>query len=241
MNARENRPQFDRFARDYREIHVRNISISGEAPEYFSKYKARVLSRICARRISGARPLSILDFGAGIGNTIEFLLDYFPDSSIMGIDVSGESIDLARERLPASVGLLKFDGKKTPFPEGSFDVVLAACVLHHVNLDEHMELMREIMRVLRPGGLFVVFEHNPMNPITVKTVDACPLDEDAVLLKASYVKNALLRSGYQDPEVEYIVFFPAFLKSFRFFEPWLRWLPVGAQYCVAAGKPAGKP
>ena len=42
----------------------------------------------------------------------------------------------------------------------------------------------ELKRVLRAGGACVIFEHNPLNPLTVQAVNTCPFDENAVLIKA---------------------------------------------------------
>ena len=59
--------EFDRHAGHYRQVHERNIAVSGELPEYFAEYKMRDF----AHRISGAGLAEkgrFLDFGSGIGS-----------------------------------------------------------------------------------------------------------------------------------------------------------------------------
>jgi hypothetical protein len=91
---------------------------------------------------------------------------------------------------------------------------------------------------LAPKGILAFFEHNPANPITRRVVERCPFDADAILLSpaemAGYLRRAKLRLMRRD----YIVFMPRFLASLRPLEPWLAWLPMGAQYAVLAEKHA---
>ena len=60
--------EFDRHAATYAEQHGSSIAISGEEPEYFAQYKIDDLVRVCERE--GLKPARILDFGAGIGNSL---------------------------------------------------------------------------------------------------------------------------------------------------------------------------
>ena len=55
-------------------------------------------------------------------------------------------------------------------------------VLHHVRPSDRADLVGELATRLAPGGRLVVFEHNPLNPVTVNAVQACAFDADAVLL-----------------------------------------------------------
>ena len=98
-------------------------------------------------------------------------------------------------------------------------------------------MFAELARVVRPGGLVFVFEHNPWNPVTRAIVRDCPLDRDAVLLTAPETRGLLSRAGLEVVEQRYYLFFPRSLGFLRRFEPWLAWLPLGGQYYVAARKP----
>jgi hypothetical protein len=82
----------------------------------------------------------------------------------------------------------------------------------------------------------VVFEHNPYNPLTVHAVKTCLFDANAVLIPARTLLENMQRAGFASCIRQYRIFFPGPLRALRGFEPWLAWLPLGAQYYVAACK-----
>jgi hypothetical protein len=79
----------------------------------------------------------------------------------------------------------------------------------------------------------VIFEHNPLNPLTKWAVSQCPFDEGVQLLPSSEVR-ALCSTEFQSVQTDYIVFFPRWLKWLRAFERFLRWCPAGAQHATVA-------
>ncbi len=226
--------EFDKFADEYHSLHEENIRITGENPEYFAEYKIRDLSRI--EHIVGDGVKNILDFGTGVGSSIPFLAKYFPGTSLFGTDVSENSLTLARKRFPNLGEFSLFDGKMLPYSEGQFDLALATCVFHHIPANEHIKLIQEVTRTLRSGGVFMIYEHNPFNPMTLHAVNTCPFDENAVLLKRSQVSSVLQEAGMEIVMREYRVFFPAILKLLRPLEKCLRWFPLCAQYFVVGKK-----
>jgi hypothetical protein len=94
----------------------------------------------------------------------------------------------------------------------------------------------ELHRVLRLGGTLAIYEHNPLNPLTVRAVNHCPIDVNARLIRAGKMKELLLNAGWRDVKVEYKVFFPSALKPLRFLERYLKRIFIGAQYRVTATK-----
>ena len=88
---------------------------------------------------------------------------------------------------------MRADGTALPFTKEIFDLVLAICVFHHIPPSERPYVMREIHRILRPGGIVAVFEHNPLNPLTRYVVKQCEFDIDAELLslrETNYISGA---------------------------------------------------
>ena len=226
--------EFDQFADEYYNLHQENIRITGEKPEYFAEYKISDLSRV--EQIVGGEVNNILDFGTGVGNSIPFLAQYFPGTSLFGTDVSEKSLTLAKERFDGFGEFSLFDGKTLPYQEGQFDLALANCVFHHIPAEEHIQLIQEVSRSLRSGGAFMIYEHNPFNPLTRHAVNTCSFDENAVLLKRVQVTKLFLKAGMEVVMQEYRVFFPSFLKLLRPLEKLLTWLPFGGQYFVVGKK-----
>jgi SAM-dependent methyltransferase len=212
-------------------LHAENIRITGESPDYFARYKAGH-----ARRIAGG-PLAvnrILDFGCGIGNSTGFLQECFADCEVTGTDVSPASLEIAKSRTGPAARFVAVEGDALPFGDRYFGLVFVSCVFHHLDAERHSAALREIRRVLAPGGILAIYEHNPWNPLTVRTVQACEFDELAVLIPATRLKKTVMATGFADARTRFIVFYPAFLGFMRWSEPMLSWLPLGAQYCVSA-------
>jgi len=224
--------EFDKFAHEYAELHRANIAASGEGPEYFAEYKIRDLRDLWAAAGGAAAPQRVLDFGAGIGGSVEYLRRYFPVARLTCVDVSLASLRIAAQRVPDAAEFVAFDGSRLPFADGSFDCAFSACVFHHIEPACHVALLAELHRVLRPGGLVMIYEHNPLNPLTVRAVRTCPFDENAILMRAGTLKQRLVDAGFAAATARYRLFFPRALRLLRPVEHWLNWLPLGAQYYV---------
>jgi ubiquinone/menaquinone biosynthesis C-methylase UbiE len=226
--------EFDKFADEYRTMHAANIRLSGEDPEYFAEYKVADIAAELAR--DGAAARKVLDFGAGVGYSVPFFARHLPAARITCLDVSRKSLEVGAAHHGATAEFEHFDGRRIPFDDGTFDVALASCVFHHIPHGEHVALLAEIRRVLVPGGRLFVFEHNPLNPLTRHAVNTCPFDENAELVLAPTMRRRARDAGFASVDVRYRIFFPHALRGLRPLEPSLTWLPLGAQYYVAARK-----
>jgi SAM-dependent methyltransferase len=225
--------EFDQFADEYRQMHASNIAITGEGPEYFAEYKIRVLASILSgERLTVGR---IIDFGAGIGNSVPYFRHYFPTVNLTCADVSQKSLDLARTRFPGREQQLLIEGSSVEAGDATFDVAFSACVFHHIPEEEHVAWLRELRRIVRPGGRLAVFEHNPLNALTVRAVRTCPFDVNARLIRAGVFAARCRKAGWSSVTIRYHVFFPRALAALRAAEPYLAKLPFGAQYSVIAG------
>lgn len=226
--------EFDKFAEEYRDLHAANIRLSGEDPEYFAEYKVADIAAELARERAVAR--TALDFGAGVGYSVPFFSSHLPATKVTCLDVSRKSLELGAARHGSAAQFRHFDGRRIPYADGTFDVALASCVFHHIPHDEHVALLAEIRRVLVPGGRLFVFEHNPLNPLTRYAVNTCAFDEHAELVLASTMRRRACDAGFATARVRYRIFFPHALRGLRPLERKLTWLPLGAQYYVAARK-----
>jgi ubiquinone/menaquinone biosynthesis C-methylase UbiE len=226
--------EFDKFADEYRSLHAANIRLSGEDPEYFAEYKVADIAAELERDDLVAR--TALDFGAGVGYSVPFFARHLPTARVTCLDVSRKSLELGAARHGAAAEFRHFDGRRIPYPDGTFDVALASCVFHHIPQDEHVALLAEIRRVLTPAGRLFVFEHNPLNPLTRHAVNTCVFDEHAELILAPKMRGRVRDAGFAAADIRYRIFFPHVLRRLRPLEAKLTWLPLGAQYYVAARK-----
>lgn len=226
--------EFDSYADTYYEEHKKNIKITGEDPEYFAEYKIADFAHHFSNMQTSQR--RIADFGSGIGNSIPYFRKHFPGANLSCIDVSARSIQQAQARFPGKEAFLLIDGEKIPMEDASQDVVFSACVFHHIPAEEHERWLKELLRVTRPGGVLAIYEHNPLNPLTVRAFNTCPLDKNAVLIHAGTLRRACLAAGWSNVSIAYRLFFPRSLKYLRPLERKLGWLCIGAQYRLLASR-----
>lgn len=100
-----------------------------------------------------------LDFGTGAGRTAR-LLRALGAKKVVGIDHNQTMIDQAASAHEEGLEFIKV-GKDLPFDEGTFDVALAAHVLVEVSsIEEMRQISREVCRVLKPGGVFIIVANN---------------------------------------------------------------------------------
>lgn len=225
--------EFDLVAEEYRRQLADSLRASGEAPDYFHEYKVAHTAAALGAVKAGA-PLRILDFGTGIGNSVPYLRRYFPAAALTGADVSGRSLELARERFPDAADFRHIEGVPLPLPEGGFDLIFTACVFHHIPWPEHGAVLADLRRLLAPGGHLFVFEHNPWNPLTRHVVATCPFDRNARLIAGPVMRRRVLEAGFAEARTRYRLFFPRRLAGLRRWEPALAGLPLGAQYVIEA-------
>lgn len=102
----------------------------------------------------------VLDIGCGAGNNTIMLLRSYPKTLDCSLnDLSHNMLLRAKERVlqetTGQVEILEGDFRAIDIPESSYDVVLAAAVLHHLRGDEDWErAFSKVYKLLRPGGSF---------------------------------------------------------------------------------------
>lgn len=223
--------EFDRYVDTYKEIINRGAAITGESFEYFIHLRLRLLAQDLTE-IGEPLPGRVLDFGCGIGETERALRERFPEARIDGIDASPESIKAADRLGLPDVTFHLAAGVELPFSAGSFDVIYSNGTFHHIDHGAHPAVLRELVRVLRPGGHLFVFENNPLNPLTLLNMSRNPFDQGARVLFPWYLRRLQREADLRVNALRYYVFFPKHLKALRWSERHLSALPLGAQYYV---------
>lgn len=222
---------FDAYRDSYRAEVERSISFVRQDLAFFTEAKARQLLDVVARRVGPPASLTALDVGCGLGLTDAYLVSRF--RQLHGVDVAPNVVAAAARANPA-VEYQVSDGARLPYEPGMFDVTFTICVLHHVAEAERSAFMRDLARVTRAGGLVVIFEHNPLNPLTRIAVSRCEFDRGVTLARPGALRSLAAAAGLEEVETRYILFFPWRGRVLRRIERGLAGLPFGAQYLVAA-------
>ena len=114
-------------------------------------------------------------------------------------------------------------------------LAFAVCVAHHVPPEHWPSFFAEMRRVVRPGGVVAVIEHNPLNPLTRLAVLRCPFDQDAVLISRRKAGRLLQAAGLTEIEGKHFLMFPFANTVARKVEGWFAGAPLGAQY-ICSGR-----
>jgi ubiquinone/menaquinone biosynthesis C-methylase UbiE len=137
-----------------------------EAPTYDERHGAScgvahgiALAAVTAR---GVVPERVVDVGCGTGALLATVARTWPGAALTGVDPAAAMIGIARDRLPAAE-LRVANAESLPLPDDSADLVLSTTSFNHWT--DHPAALREIARVLVPGGLAVVVEHGPPGPL----------------------------------------------------------------------------
>ena len=229
----EKQVSFDKYIETYKKEIQGSINFIGQDVDFFIELKANLLIDISRKYLGGTKEIKTLDIGSGVGLVDRFLLKEM--KSLYGVDVEEGVVEKAKENNP-TVNYRKYDGKTLPFENGTFDMAFAINVIHHVSPDDWENFTGEMFRILKPGGIAAVFEHNPLNPLTQLAVSRCEFDIDATLLHHSRIKKLFNHAGFEILDDAYIVFFPFKSKFFRAAEKLIKWLPLGAQHFAVGRK-----
>ncbi len=106
---------------------------------------------------------SLLDVGCGAGNWSIKLLGKFPGMTVTLVDLSKPMLDRAQQRVTQAggvvAGTLQSDIRTCEFEDGSFDLIVAGAVLHHLRADEEWaQVLKSFHRWLKPGGSVWVYD-----------------------------------------------------------------------------------
>jgi len=224
--------EFDSYSARYAELLKDPLRDGFASAAFFHARKWILIDEYWRRRGRALSAIDWLDIGCGQGDLLRLGAGQF--RSAAGCDPSKEMLRplagavLKHQESPASL----------PFADGNFDFATAVCVYHHVDAGLQPQLTAEAARVLRPGGVLALIEHNPWNPLTRAIVRRSPVDVDAHLLTAGRCRELARGAGLEAPATEYFLYLPEFLfRHVGAVERALRGFPLGGQYAVFARKP----
>jgi ubiquinone/menaquinone biosynthesis C-methylase UbiE len=94
-----------------------------------------------------------LEFGSGVGWIMQAMLEAYPISRAVGLDISENMIARAQERLrDPRASWVHYDGLHIPFEDGEVPIIYSTAAIQHVEKHVAFILMKELYRILKPGG-----------------------------------------------------------------------------------------
>ena len=153
MEATGNGDMFSRIARSYDALN-RLLSLGSDL-----RWR-----RILVRRTAALPAARLLDACAGTAELAIGLATSYPEASVVGVDASEGMLAIARRKvrekgLAGRIALLQADVLQLPFPDCAFDAAVVAFGLR--NISDRQRGVRELVRVVRPGGRLLVLEFAP--------------------------------------------------------------------------------
>jgi ubiquinone/menaquinone biosynthesis C-methylase UbiE len=169
--------------------------------------------RTVARLLPNLNGASVLEIGCGRGDFSLWLARKYPLAAITGVDFSDGAIAVAMAKLSRYNGSPRFlvdDAENLNFPAHTFDFVISCECLEHVPQPEKMA--REMARVLKPGGRFVLTTENYFNGMLLAWLNSWlrskPMNSGAGLQPVEHfflwwrVKKILERGGLRVEHIE---------------------------------------
>ncbi|HEX3045655.1 MAG TPA: class I SAM-dependent methyltransferase [Bacillota bacterium] len=114
------------------------------------KFKEAVIKQAEIKSIA-----RVLDFGCGTGTMVILMKSKYPDTLITGIDIDRDILKIAANKVAdrgLKIKLDHYQGSSLPYPDHYFDRVVSSLVFHHLTSDQKLAVLKEIRRVLKPGG-----------------------------------------------------------------------------------------
>jgi SAM-dependent methyltransferase len=198
-------------------------SLPGHVREHYRVKRLRFIERLLARG-------SVLDVGCGTGELTGAIAAR--GYRVVGLDRSHGMLEVFRGR--AGRRVVQGSSDALPFRSESFDLVVTIATLHHVGgPDTVRAMLGDLVRVARsPGGVVVVWDHNPRNPYWPSLMKRLPQDADGYrLVPLHEILDGLGRAGIRRTRVVRSGWVPDFvprplLPVFRSLEWLLERLPV---------------
>lgn len=171
------------------------------AGDYDESMPAHVITHYLDKRVryvvERCEPGSALDVGCGTGTLAQRLAER--DFQMTGVDPSQGMLDVLGQRAP-DVTAVRGSGTELPFEDCSFDLVLSVATMHHIAApDAVRRTLAEMVRVARPGGRILVWDHNPRNPYWGLLMARVPQDDGSERLIGEQEVIGGLRAGGAEP------------------------------------------
>lgn len=159
-------------------------------PAHVSEHYLTRRQKFIAEQAAGKK---VLDVGAGTGLLAERLSD--TGFEVMALDPFPQMLAQLRQRRP-EIATVEASGHAIPIPDNAFDLVYSVAVMHHISEPALVrQTLAEMVRVTRPGGHILIWDHNPLNPYWPIIMKRVPQDSGAERLVPMHEIIAGLRAA----------------------------------------------
>jgi ubiquinone/menaquinone biosynthesis C-methylase UbiE len=147
MNVNEDVKKFNIWSGTYEDSWLQYL--------YFDRIHKGVLNLVDGV----SAPVDLLDVGCGTGRLLRKIRERWPYAQLIGIDPAEGMVKKARQMMPDSTFMVS-SAESIPLPDTSLDLVFSTTSFHHWS--DQLQGIREIRRVLRPGGQFFLADIAPL-------------------------------------------------------------------------------
>jgi demethylmenaquinone methyltransferase/2-methoxy-6-polyprenyl-1,4-benzoquinol methylase len=123
----------------------------------FTEPLARKMRNEVVNAFPAGEGISVLDIGCGTGTQLEIYQK--AGCQITGVELSPAMLDVAKAKLGKSARLYMADGSQMPFPDESFDLIVAFFIIHEMAGSMRGPVMSEAKRVMKKKGRFLVIDY----------------------------------------------------------------------------------
>ncbi len=98
---------------------------------------------------------TVLDIGCGTGTMTIWLKQRYPSADVIGLDADPAILEIARtkaQRAGVDIRFLEANAADIPLPDDAVHSVVSSLFFHHLDTDQKRAVLKEILRVLAPGG-----------------------------------------------------------------------------------------
>lgn len=164
-------------------------------------FKAKILNSVILE--DGMR---VADIGCGTGIFLKVAKEKYPRATFIGLDPDEKALAIAERRLAkAKLGVelkLAF-AESLVLPDGSIDVCFSTLAFHHMPDEIKQKAVREIHRILKPGGVVVIADFGPSSKFLFSWL--LPLFENVEYLRGNLqglIRKYLREAGFVDIQIE---------------------------------------
>ena len=165
----------------------------------------------------------LLDLGCGTGTLTKMIAESVPELHVVGFDADPATLKQAQKKLSSLGGRVTLQqgfAQQIPFSTDSFDVVVSSLFFHHLTTEQKNDALKEIFRVLKPGGLLHIADWGKPSSLVQRVLFVIVQLLDGFETTQDSVENALPKlikdSGFI--QVDNKIYFPTLLGTIRLFQ-----------------------